>query len=262
MNTIEINLPDFGLRYTDEPAACLTQGKRKQKSGSVMPEQVNSERIGNMKKPAWLRPHLSFQLLWAVYLIWFFWLDAVVENPRFIIHAGLDDRIPFCEWFVIPYSSWFLLLAGVTALLWWNDTESYDRLVLTMFSGMFFCLIVYMILPNGLDLRPADPGRQNLAMTIMRLIWAADSPANVCPSIHCQSSGAMALAISHSRLAKKRPWLPVLAYAWAGLICVSTLFTKQHSVWDVVLGLALAAVWVPLVYRPKRTVGQLFSRRR
>ena len=212
-----------------------------------------------MKKPLWLRPHLHYQLLWVVYLIWFFWLDATAR-PRYIIHAALDDAIPFCEWFVLPYSSWFLLLAGVTALLWWNDTESYDRLVLSMFSGMFFCLIVYMILPNGLDIRPADPGRQNLAMSLMRMIWAADGPVNVCPSIHCQSSGAMALAFSHSKLAKNRPGLQLLAYAWAGLICVSTLFTKQHSVWAVVLGLALAAVWVPVLYRPLRPVGRLFAR--
>ena len=74
-----------------------------------------------MKKPLCLRPHLHYQLLWVVYLIWFFWLDATAR-PRYIIHAALDDAIPFCEWFVLPYSSWFLLLAGVTALLWWNDT--------------------------------------------------------------------------------------------------------------------------------------------
>ena len=72
----------------------------------------------------------------------------------------------------------------------------------------------------------------------------------------------MALAFSHSKLAKNRPGLQLLAYAWAGLICVSTLFTKQHSVWDVVLGLALAAVWVPVLYRPLRPVGHLFARSR
>ena len=206
------------------------------------------------------RPHMWYQLYWVVYLIWFFWLDLTVTAPKYILHSPLDDLIPFNEWFVIPYCSWFLLLAGVTAALWWCDTASYDKLCMTMFSGMTFCLIVYMILPNGLDIRPADPGRQNLAMSLMRMIWAADGPVNVCPSIHCQSSGAMALAFSHSKLAKNRPGLRLLAYAWAGLICVSTLFTKQHSVWDVVLGLALAAVWVPVLFRPLRPAGCLFAR--
>ena len=124
-----------------------------------------------------------------------------------------------------------------------------------MFSGMTFCLIVYMVLPNGLDIRPMaeEVGRSNLAMTLMQLIWKADASVNVCPSIHCQSSGCMALAFSRSKLAQDRPGLKVLAWGWALLICASTVFTKQHSIVDVVCGLALVAVWVPVLYRkPKK----------
>jgi len=45
----------------------------------------------------------------------------------------------------------------------------------------------------------------------------------------------------------------VLAWGWALLICASTVFTKQHSIVDVVCGLALVAVWVPVLYRkPKK----------
>ena len=81
-----------------------------------------------------LRPHLWYQAYWFVYLIWFFTLDALVQDPKYIIHSPLDDYIPFNEWFVFPYCSWFVLLALVLALLWWNDTPSYDRLCLSMLS--------------------------------------------------------------------------------------------------------------------------------
>ena len=202
-----------------------------------------------------LRPNLWFQVYWILYVIWFFALDWLNKDPKYIIYSPLDGYIPFCEWFIFPYCSWFFLLAGVMALLWWYDTPSYNKLCLMMFSGMTFCLIVYMILPNGLDLRPAAEavGRDNIAMRIMRLIWQADAPNNVCPSIHCQSSGCMALAFSKSKLAERRPWLKILAWGWAGLICVSTLFTKQHSVIDVVCGLALTAVWYWPLYGRRRT---------
>lgn len=200
-----------------------------------------------------LKPHLWFQAYWVVYLVWFFWLDLTITDPKYIIHSPIDDFIPFNEWFVFPYCSWFLLLAAVTALLWWNDTESYDKLCLMMFSGMTFCLILYMVLPNGLDIRPTAEavGRDNIAMQIMQLLWKADASVNVCPSIHCQSSGCMALAFSQSRLAKGRPGLKVLAWVWAALICVSTVLTKQHSILDVVCGLALVAVWVPILSAKK-----------
>ena len=146
------------------------------------------------------RPHLWYQLYWVVYLIWFFWLDLTVTAPKYILHSPLDDFIPFNEWFIFPYGSWFFLLAGVTALLWWFDTASYDKLCLMMFSGMTFCLILYMVLPNGLDIRPTveEVGRSNIAMTLMQLIWKADASVNVCPSIHCQSSACMAIAFSGS----------------------------------------------------------------
>ena len=38
------------------------------------------------------------------------------------------------------------------------------------------------------------------------------------------------------------------------LICLSTVFTKQHSVIDVACGLAVAFVWLPVVYRPARAL--------
>ena len=61
------------------------------------------------------RPHLWYQLYWVVYLIWFFWLDLTITDPKYIIHSPVDDLIPFNEWFIFPYCSWFVLLAAVTA---------------------------------------------------------------------------------------------------------------------------------------------------
>ena len=207
-------------------------------------------------KRSWLARHpIGFMALYTIfYLSVFHYLEANVPLRSILVHCRLDDLIPFNEWFVIPYCSWFLLLAGVTAALWWCDTASYDKLCLTMFSGMTFCLIVYMILPNGLELRPAVEtlGRDNPALRIMQLLWKADAAVNVCPSIHCQSSACMAMAFSHSKLAEGKPLRKVLAWAWAALICLSTVFTKQHSIVDVVCGLAVAFVWVPVLYRPHR----------
>ena len=64
------------------------------------------------------RPHLWFQQYWVIYLVWFFTLDWTITDPTYIIHHPLDDLIPFNEWFIFPYCSWFFLLAGVTGLLW------------------------------------------------------------------------------------------------------------------------------------------------
>ena len=44
------------------------------------------------------------------YLLGFFWLENKVTKNYHIIHMPLDDMIPFCEYFVIPYFLWSHLL--------------------------------------------------------------------------------------------------------------------------------------------------------
>lgn len=41
-----------------------------------------------------------------IYLIWFGLLE-VHADPVFYTHCRLDDLIPFCSWFLIPYLIWF-----------------------------------------------------------------------------------------------------------------------------------------------------------
>jgi membrane-associated phospholipid phosphatase len=206
------------------------------------------------------RPHFWFQLYWPFYLVWFFALDRSVV-PKYIIRCPLDAAVPFCEWFVFPYCSWFALLVFTMMFLWRRDTAAYDRLCLMMFSGMTLCLVLYMIFPNGLALRPdpASLGRDNAAMRLLEKIWSADSAANVCPSIHCQSTAAMALAFSRGNDASRRPRVRILVWAWAALICASTLFTKQHSVIDVLCGLALTAPWYFILYFRRKKMGKHFG---
>ena len=35
-----------------------------------------------------LKPHLWYQAYWVIYLIWFFWLDLTITDPKYIIHCG------------------------------------------------------------------------------------------------------------------------------------------------------------------------------
>ena len=193
-----------------------------------------------------LKPHLWYQAYWVVYLIWFFWLDLTITDPKYIIHSPVDDLIPFNEWFIFPYCSWFVLLAAVTALLWWFDTASYDKLCLMMFSGMTLCLIIYMVLPNGLDIRPTAEaiGRENFAMTLMQLIWKADASVNVCPSIHVFNSVTLMMAYYRSRIFETpgRRWMRPASAVLCVSIIASTVLLKQHSCIDVLLGILLAMV--------------------
>ncbi len=73
-------------------------------------------------------------------------------------------------------------------------------------------------------------------------------PLHPLPELGLHGNG-----LRHSKLAEGKPLRKVLAWVWAALICASTVFTKQHSVIDVVCGgLGGFFVWVPVVYGPWR----------
>ena len=57
-------------------------------------------------------PHMWWGLYLPVYLGGFFLIEHFITDNYWATQTSIDDYIPFCEYFVIPYDSWgFLLLA-------------------------------------------------------------------------------------------------------------------------------------------------------
>ena len=51
--------------------------------------------------------HALLLLYFMIYLPWFGHLERTVTTHFHVIHVALDDYIPFCEYFIIPYFLWF-----------------------------------------------------------------------------------------------------------------------------------------------------------
>ena len=190
---------------------------------------------------AWVRRRWYYLtgLYLFVFLAGFFLVEQVVTEPEYIIHSAVDDMIPFNEWFVLPYFLWYIWIPLFMLILMFRDREAYLRLCFIMFVGATACLIIYVLWPNGLDLRRPVEGK-NFCAEIVRFLRRADSPYNVCPSLHVSSTVAVHLAVCRSRLYGKRRAVRLLSLAVTILICVSTLFVKQHSVIDVICGWVLS----------------------
>lgn len=57
--------------------------------------------------------HLLLLLCWVGYLVLFFLTENLIPAERCIpVHCGLDDVIPFCEVFIVPYVGWYFFIAG------------------------------------------------------------------------------------------------------------------------------------------------------
>ena len=143
----------------------------------------------------------KYQHVWIVpvYGIFYLWAFQYLEQRNVkahIIHLKLDDMIPFCEYFIIPYLMWFLYIAltvGYFAFINKNKQEYY-QLIFTLGLGMTLFLVVSYFYPNGQDLRPHLTG-DGFFISLVRHLYRIDTPTNILPSIHVFNSVACCIAI-------------------------------------------------------------------
>ena len=196
-------------------------------------------------KRSWLARHpIGFMALYTIfYLSVFHHLEANVPLRSILVHCRLDDVIPFCKYAVIPYFAWFLWIPfTLFYLLWKAPRADFWRLCLPLFAGMTIALAVYVILPNGLDLRPYRVYGSDIFARIVRQLYSTDTATNVCPSIHVFNSVTLMMAYYRSRIFEepRRRWMRPASAVLCLSIIASTVLLKQHSCIDVVMGILLA----------------------
>lgn len=202
----------------------------------------------------WFRLYIKYKhiiplfIFLVVYLSWFAWLEQDVAKYK-VIHMALDDLIPFCEVFIVPYLLWFLYVAVVVVFLMFKNKQEYYKICVFLMTGMTVFLIISTLWPNGHDLRPAVLPRDNIFSGMVAMLWQTDTPTNLWPSIHVYNSLGAHFAVMHSRDLANKKGLKIASLILAVSIILSTMLLKQHSVFDVVTGLLMGGVMYILVYR-------------
>ncbi len=192
--------------------------------------------------------HALLLLYFLFYMPWFDYLEKTVTTHFHVIHTALDDVIPFCEYFIIPYFLWFAYVAWGVAYFLLKDRDGYFQLCKMLFTGMTVFLIVSTLYPNGHYLRPETFERDNLFVYLVRWLYATDTATNLFPSIHVYNSLAVTIAVWHCRNFRDRRAVRWGTAALAASIILSTMFLKQHSVFDVATAFLLSGFLYPLVY--------------
>lgn len=191
---------------------------------------------------------LPILIYMAIYLVWFFVLESKVTTYK-IIHTEMDDVIPFCEFFVIPYYIWFVYVAVCVAVAFFTDVEEYQKTLVFLMTGMTIFLIISTLWPNGHNLRPLVMPRNNFCTRLVARIYSADTPTNLWPSIHVYNSIGAHLCIVKNAGTKNRRWIKNISLVICISIILSTMFIKQHSLFDVSTAFLMATAMGIIVYR-------------
>lgn len=198
------------------------------------------------------RKQLWMLAYWPVYGALFFALERLRRPAQYhVMHTEVDDWIPFCEGFVIPYVFWFLFLIGIHCYTAKHDAAAFKRLMAFVAISHTCALAIFFLFPTCQHLRPLAFERQNLLTRITAFFYRIDTSTNVCPSLHVVGSMAVWYAARDAGLFSRRGRRMFFSAATV-LICLSTVFLKQHSVLDVAAGLLLSDLVYRLVYRPVR----------
>lgn len=189
-----------------------------------------------------IRRCLWLALYWPVYGLLFYAAERWVRPERYyVMYCWLDSRIPFCEWFVLPYLFWFVYLVGIHLYTLRYDKRAFQRLMWFIILSYSTALIIFFLYPNCQLLRPVTFPRDNVLVDLVRAFYRSDTNTNVCPSLHVIGSMAVWYTARDTRLFEQRGWRLFFHIATL-LVCVSTVFLKQHSVLDLLAGFAVSAL--------------------
>lgn len=186
---------------------------------------------------------------WALVLLYL--IAAYILPEKLIISdytstaTPFDDRIPFFAPAVIFYVLWFPLMFFTGLWLMFKDGVRFRRYMFALAICMTVSGVIYLLWPNGQDLRPDLSRPHGLFEWMLSGLYDIDTNTNVLPSLHVSCVAAV-IACIWATDSIRRLWPRIAVTVLSLLVASSTVFVKQHAILDLaagaVLGAAAAAV--------------------
>ena len=167
-------------------------------------------------------------------------IQLIVIEPKMVI----DDMIPFVPFSIIAYASLYLYYPFFAYILARDEQSQIALSIYEQFLLMtYVAFSMFIILPTKVTIRTND--QESIFSSMYEFLHAIDLSYNSFPSLHVAHSLFIVFATHH--LMSKHPlWTSsTTIFMSIGLVLLvfSTMTTKQHYVFDVVTGAALAIVF-------------------
>ena len=203
-------------------------------------------RLSRLNEPQF--EHLKLLGFWLVYFSMYFITEKFIPAEKcYIIHSPLDDVIPFNEVFVLAYVGWYFLIIWSLWHFALYNVDHFKKLSKYIIITQIIAMVVYVAFPNMQDLRPAVYPRDNFLTDVVAFIQAFDTNTNVCPSLHVGYS----LGIASTWLREKSASVKTKIFVVVSvvLVCLSTMFIKQHSIIDCFAAIPMCIFAEIVVFR-------------
>ena len=176
--------------------------------------------------------------LFSFYFLSYFLIQSVIASGHNLL-TSLDQLIPFIPEFIWIYHT-FLPVIILTIIFTIEKKDLFWSILLACALAIITLISFYIWLPSFYP-------RHELLVTnssewLVHITWLVDGAHNTFPSSHVTFSWLLFYFFSDSKMAAKKQWMKIVFFVWAVLISFSTLFLKQHYIFDVLSGMVLAVI--------------------
>lgn len=185
------------------------------------------------------RPYrVSIPMVLLVALVPFYILipELLPPRTRYVPELALDRALPLIPAWALVYGALYLFLILLPIFVVRQDEllrrTVYAYLLIWITAYVFF----FFVYPTAAP-RPERVIGEGFAVWGLSALYSSDPPYNCFPSLHVAHSFVSALTCY-----RVHRGLGIVATICAVLVAVSTLFTKQHYILDVLAGVFLAVV--------------------
>lgn len=169
-------------------------------------------------------------------VVLYFGCEFFQKNPK-NMDLPIDKKIPTLPYFAIIYVLWFPLIAIFPISLFKEAKNLYELYVICWIIDIVISVIIYLAYPTTCT-RPKNLENIKGGRMLKILYKFSYKGLNCSPSMHCSIS---TLVLIFALAASTMPINLRIIYSTTALgIILSTLFTKQHVLIDLVTGVLLA----------------------
>ena len=192
------------------------------------------------------------------FLVYFATKMITDGGHHYDISLPIDHKFPFIPVFVIFYIlSYVQWVTGYLTIA--REEENFAlRAISAEIIAKFICLAIFLILPTTMA-RPEIVGN-DIFSKLTGLIYSADTPTNLFPSIHCLESWI----IFRTSFGLKRVgrWITPVYAVFALLVFLTVLFIRQHLILDIPAGIMVGelSLYISRRFKTERVFKKLNSR--
>ena len=193
------------------------------------------------------------------------WLANITGSINWAVCTKIDvidNAIPIVPAFSIIYVYAFIFWFFAPVVVSITGKENFKKYAIGQVVAYFIGFVIYIVLPTYMN-RSAE-GLIDYAQKgnywLLKIIYSVDGgnyAFNLCPSYHCLTSVYSFLAVYKKEGISL--WYKIYSFIVALLICLATLFIKQHYFIDLVTGVLIAIIVyivVELVFAKKNKQAQ------